>query len=212
MEPFGGDTNVKVDLSSYVTKTDIKNIPDVDTSSFVLKTILASLKPEVDKLDIDKLGTVPVDLSNLSNVVKHVVKKTVYDKLIAKVNSIDSSTFVLKSKYDTDKSGLEEKIPYTSSLVKKTDYNAKITEIEGKILNISDLATNTALTAVENKIPDVTNPKFNTMLASVVNVRLALANLVTKTDFDDKLSSLNKKSISNENALKKLKTFDLSNF
>ena len=83
-EPFGGDINVKVDLSNYATKADIKNISHVDTSSFALKSNLASLKTEVDKLDIYKLAPVPVDLSKLRNVVKnYVVKKTVYDKLAA---------------------------------------------------------------------------------------------------------------------------------
>ena len=62
-EPFGGDINVKVDLSNYATKADIKNISNVDTSSFTLKTNLANLKSEVDKLDIDKLMPIPVDLS-----------------------------------------------------------------------------------------------------------------------------------------------------
>ena len=62
-EPFGGDINVKVDLSNYATKTDIKNISHVDTSSFAFKTNLANLKTEVDELDIDKLVPVPVDLS-----------------------------------------------------------------------------------------------------------------------------------------------------
>ena len=77
-EPFGGDINVKVDLSNYATKTDIKNITHIDTSSFALKTNLACLKTEVDKLDTDKLKIVPVDLSKLTNVVKNeVVKKTV---------------------------------------------------------------------------------------------------------------------------------------
>ena len=91
-------------MYNYAKKTDIKNISHVDTSSFALKSNLASLKTEVDKLDIDKLVPVPVDLSKLSNVVKnHVIKKTVYDKLVAKVNSIDASVFVLKTKYDTDK-------------------------------------------------------------------------------------------------------------
>ena len=75
-EPFGGDINVEVDLSNYAIKSDIKNISHVDTSSFALKTNLASLKTEVDKLDIDKLGPVPVDLNKLSDVVKNdVVKK-----------------------------------------------------------------------------------------------------------------------------------------
>ena len=64
-EPFGGDINVNVDLSNYPTKADIKNISHVDTSSFTLKTNLASLKIEVDKLDIDKLKILPNNLSNL---------------------------------------------------------------------------------------------------------------------------------------------------
>ena len=80
-EPFGGDINVKVDLSNYATKADIKNISHVDTSSFALKTNLANLKTEVDRLDIDKLVPVPTDLSKLCDVVKtDVVKKTDYNK------------------------------------------------------------------------------------------------------------------------------------
>ena len=93
-EPFGGDINAKVDLSNYATKADIKNISHVDTSSFALKTNLADLKTEVDKLDIDKLVPILVDLSNLSDVVQNdVVKKDVYDKLVTKVNNIDTSGF-----------------------------------------------------------------------------------------------------------------------
>ena len=75
-EPFGGDINIKVDLSNYATKADIKNISNVDTSSFALKTNLAGLTAEVDKLDIDKLVPVAMDLSKLRDVVKNdVVKK-----------------------------------------------------------------------------------------------------------------------------------------
>ena len=82
---FGRNINVKVDLSNYATKTDIQNILYVDTLSFALKTNLAHLKTEVDKLDIDKLAPVPVDLSKLSDVVKKdVAKKAVYDKLVEK--------------------------------------------------------------------------------------------------------------------------------
>ena len=82
-EPFGGDINVKVDLSKYATKSDIKNISHVDTSSFALKTNLANLKTEVDKLDIDKLVSVPTDLSKLSNLVKNdVIKKSDYNAKI----------------------------------------------------------------------------------------------------------------------------------
>ena len=73
-EPFGGDINVKVGLSNYAMKTDIKNFSHVDTSSFAWKSNLASLRTEVDKLDIDKLEAVPVDLSKLSDAAKNVKK------------------------------------------------------------------------------------------------------------------------------------------
>ena len=139
-ESFGWDVDVKVDLSNYSTKTGIKNISHVDTSSFELTTNLASLKTKIGKLDIDKLVLAPVDLSKLSDLVKNdVVKKTVYDKLVAKVNSIDTNAFVLKTEYDTDKSEIENKIPNTSDLVKKPDYNTKITEIEGKVFQLQML-------------------------------------------------------------------------
>ena len=98
------------------------------------------------------LAPVPVDLRKLSDVVKnYVVKKTVYDKLVAKVNNIDASDFVLKTKYNTDK-----------------------TELENKILDISNLATKTALTAVENIIPDI-------------------SSLVKKTDYNTKTTNVENK-------------------
>ena len=132
-EPFGGDINVKVDLSFYTAKADIKIFSHVDTSSFALKRNLANLKTKVDKLDIDKLVLVSVDLSKLSDVVKNdVVKKAVYNKLVAKVDNIDTSEFVLKTKYDTDKSELENKIPNTSGFV-KNNHNTKIIIL--KLLN-----------------------------------------------------------------------------
>ena len=124
---FEGNINVKVDLSNYATKFDLKNVTHIDTSIFALKTNLASSKTEVDKLDIEKLAPVPVNLSKLSDVVKNnVVKKAVYDQLLAKVNNIDTSDFVLKVKYQTDKAELEKKIPNVTDFVKKT----KLTELE----------------------------------------------------------------------------------
>ena len=102
-EPFGGDINVKVVLSNYATKTDLKNVSHVDVSSFALKSNLANLKTEVDKIDADKLKTVPVDLAKLSNVVKNdVVKKTEYNKLVTKVDNIDTTNFVSNTKYEKD--------------------------------------------------------------------------------------------------------------
>ena len=108
--------------------------------------LIFGLKTEVDKLDIGKLKTVPVDLSKCSsdvvNVVKtDVIKKTEYNKLVNKVNNIDTSEFILKIKYNADKLKLEKKIPDTSHLIKKTYYNTKITELENKIPDISNLAT-----------------------------------------------------------------------
>ena len=173
------------------------------------------------------------------------------------------SRFVLKTRYDTDKSESENKIPDTSGLVKKTDYKTKITEIEDKIPDfsnlatktalttvknkisyISNLSTKTALTTVENEIPNISNlatkilvnkienklnnhdhdkyidtSEFNTLVVDVFNARIAQANLIRKTDFDAKLSSLNRKITKNktklllvENELTNLKTFDFSNF
>ena len=147
-KPFGRNIKVKVDLSIYEAKADIKNNLYVDTSSFALKTILVNLKTEVDQSDIDKLVPVPNHLSKLSDIVKRdVVKKNFYDKLVAKVNNIDTSDFVLKTKYDTDK------LEHLTDFVQK----AKLTELENKIPDTSNLATKTALTAVENKIPSFRN-------------------------------------------------------
>ena len=146
-----------------------------------------------------------------------------YDKLVAKVNNIDTNDFVLKTKYQTDKTELEKKIPNVTDFVEE----AKLTELENKIPDVNNLATKTALTAVENKIPNVSNlvnktdyntkvtetenklanhnhdkytdtQEFNRLAADVFNARIAKANLVTKTDFDAKLSSLNRKNTKNK--------------
>ena len=74
-EPFGGDIDVKVDLSNYGTKTDLRNVSHIDVRSFALKSNLANLKTEVDKIDADKLKAVPVDLAKLSNIVKMMLSK-----------------------------------------------------------------------------------------------------------------------------------------
>ena len=178
-------------FQNYATKADIKNISHVVTSSFASKTNLANLKTEVDTLDIDKLVPVPVDLSKLSNLVKNdVVKKVVYNKLVAKVDNINTSGFALKTKYDTDKSALENKIPDTSGLVKKADYNTKITEIEGKMPDISNLATKPALTTVENKIPDISKFATKTELTNLSNTVPDISTLIRKATMTKKLQIL----------------------
>ena len=147
-----------------------------------------------------------------------LLKKTVYEKLVLKVDNIDASDFVLKTKYQTDKTELERKITNVTDFVKK----AKFTELEKKIPDVSSLATKTPLTAVENIIPSdsnlvnktnyntkitdienklnnhdhdkyITTPEFNTLAADIFNASLAQVNLITKTDFDAKLSILNRK-------------------
>ena len=124
----------------------------------------------------------------------------------------------MKTKYQTDKTKVEKKIPNVTDFVKKT----KLTELENKILDVSSLVTKNPLTAVKNKIPGVSSlvktanydtkiselqkkltdhnhdkyitiQEFNTLAADVFNARLAQSNLVTKTDFDAKLSILYRK-------------------
>ena len=133
--PYRSSSNkikVKLDLTNYATKDDVKNITHVDVSSYATKTNLASLKTEVDKIDTDKLKTVPADLAKLSNVVKNdVVKKTdcstkvtiieaqiagltknTVDNLadITKLKAIDTNSFVLKTKFSADINTLDDKI------------------------------------------------------------------------------------------------------
>ena len=120
-ESFGRNVRVELDLFNYATKADLKLATGVDASNLAAKSDLANLKAEIDKIDVDKLKTVLVDLSKLSDVVNNdAVKKTVYNKLDAKVNVIDTRGFVLKTKHDKYKSNLENKIPNISGLVKKS--------------------------------------------------------------------------------------------
>ena len=140
-----------------------------------------------------------------------------YDKLATKVNNIDTSDFVLKTKYQTYKTELENKIPGVSSLAAKT----ALTVVENKIPSVSSLIKKTDYDTKINEIKkkltdhnhdkDITTPDLDTLSASIFNARLAQTNLITKTDFDAKLLTLNRKIISNkskhlivENELKKL--------
>ena len=97
----------------------MKNATGIDTSKLPAKYDLVSLKAEIDKLGIVRLVPVPVDWSKLSDVVKNnVAKKIMYDKLVTNLSNIDISRFVLKSKHDTDKSGLEKKYLILTGLLK----------------------------------------------------------------------------------------------
>ena len=176
-EPFGGDINVKIDLSNCATKDDIKNITHVDTSSFVLKTNVANLKTEVDKLDINKLRSLPNNLS----ILKTKVDKLDVDKLVPVptdlsklIDVVNDNVVKKKTEYDSRTKNIEDKIPDISNLATKSNLNTKINEVKNEIPSITGLATTSALTAVENKIPSI-------------------SNLVKKTDYDAKVTEIEKK-------------------
>ena len=102
---------VELDLSNYAIKGDVKNITHDDVSSYASKTNLTALKTELDKIDTDKLKTVPDDLAKLSNVVKNdVVKKTDYNTLKSRVDGIDVLKYVGRTKYETDGKAIYDKI------------------------------------------------------------------------------------------------------
>ena len=175
-EPFSGDINVKIDLSDYATKDDIKNITHVDTLSFALKTNVANLKTEVDKLDIDKLKGLPNNLS----ILKTQVDKLDTDKLVpvptnlSKLSDVVKNEVVKKTEYDAKIKNIEDKIPDISNLATKSNLNTKINEVKNEIPSITGLAATSTLTAVENKSPDT-------------------SNLVKKTDYNTKVTEIEKK-------------------
>ena len=170
--PYGGSSKsikVELDLSNYATKTDVKNITHVNVSSFASKTNLTALKTEVDKIDTDKLRTVPDDLAKLSNVVKNdVVEKTDYNSKIMEIETSAQNT--LKNMLDNlaDVKKLKQSAPDISTLATKSSlnaylqtatFNSKVTELENKI------------TGIDNKIPSITR-------------------LATKTAVKDKISDV----------------------
>ena len=174
--PYKSSSNnikVELDLANYATKTDLNNITHVDVSSFAIKTNLAALKTEVDKIDADKLKTTPTDLAKLTNAIENdVVKKTDYntkvtsieaqiagltrntiDNLadITKLKAIDTNSFVNKTKYSADINTLDDKIdgvekkqPEISGLATKNSLN--------DYLKTSTF--NSKVTEVESKIKD----------------------------------------------------------
>ena len=212
-KPNSLEKNVKVemDLSNYAAKTDIKNSIRIDTSSFAKKVDLASLKSDVDKLDINKLKNVPtnlknlkskvhkldvhklvpvpVELSKLSDVVKNdVVKKDVYN---AKIKNIeykiaDITNWATNASLNAKINDVKDEIPDITNLATKASLHAKINEVKSEIPNITNWATTSAPTAVENKIPYV---------SSLVS-KSDIVNFVNKTDFDNKVEDVT--SIINE--------------
>ena len=121
-ETFDGYINAKVDLYNYAKKKNLKNAIGVDTSTLAAKSGLAKNRVSLKaKIDVDKLKAAPVDLSKLSSVVNNdVANEIVHDKLVAKVNNIDTIGFLLKPKYDTDNSELEKKISDADKKIRDT--------------------------------------------------------------------------------------------
>ena len=211
-EPFGEDINVKVDFSNYAAKADLKNAIGVDTSQFAKKVDLASLKSNVDKLDIHKLENVPTNLRNLKIKVDQLDTDTLapVPADLGKLSNVVKFDVVKKDVHNAKIKNIEDKIPDIINLATKAIFNAKINEVKGEIPNITNLATTAALTAVavynlvkktdyntnvneiEKKISDdnhdkyITTPEFNKVIAENSAARLAQENLVTKTDFDKK--------------------------
>ena len=216
--PYRSSSNnikVKLDLVNYATKTDLKNITHADVSSFASKTNLASLKTEVDKIDTDKLKTVPADLAKLSNVVKNdVVKKTDYNAKITsiegqiagvtknttdnlndikKLKAVDTNNFVLKTKFSVDINTLDDKID----------------GVEKKLPNISGLATKTSLndylktstfnskvTEVESKIKD-TDIIGKSAVTKANTIRSNLTSYAKKADVATDITTIKNDYVTN---------------
>ena len=216
--PYKSSSNnikVELDLSNYATKNDLKNITHADVCSFASKTNLSALKSEVDKIDADKLKTVPVDLIKLTNVVEHdLVKKTVYntkvtsietqiagltkntvDNLadITKLKAIDTNSFVLKTKLASDVTtlenkidGLEKKKPDISGLATKTSLNAYL----------QTSTFNFKVTEVENKIKsaDIIAKSANTKANTV---KSNLTDYAKKTDVAADITAIRNDYVTN---------------
>ena len=166
----------ELDLSNYATKADLKNVTGVHTSKLTKTVDLASLKSDLDKLDIDKLKNVSTNLSNL----KSILGKLDVDILVpapidlSKLIDVVQNDVVKKDLYNAKIINIVDKISDTTKLATNTTLNAKINDIKNKISNVTNLATTTALIAVKNKIAND-------------------SNLVKKTDYNPKISKIQKK-------------------
>ena len=206
---------VELDLVNYATKDDVKNITLVDVSSFASKTNLAALKTEVDKIDADKLKTVPVDLAKLTNTVENdLVKKTDYN---IKVTSIESQIAgVTKNTLDNLGDITKRKAINTSNFILKTKLTAdvttlknKIDTVDKKIPDISGLATKTSLTSYlqtatfNSKVTEVENKiKATDIIAKSANtkantIRSDLTGYVKKAEVATDINAIKNDYVTN---------------
>ena len=211
-------SNVKVelDLTNYATKTDLKNITPVDVSIFASKTNLAVLKTEVDKIDADKLKTIPVDLPvKLTNAVEtNLVKKTDYNAKvtniesqiagvtkntlgnlgdITKLKAIDTSSFVLKTKLTADVNTLENKI---DAVDKKTPDISGLATKTGLTSYLQTSTFNSKVTEVEDTIKgnDVIGKSANT---KANNIRSDLTTYAKKADVATDITAIKNDYVTN---------------
>ena len=160
LEPksLGEKVKVELGLSNYATKADLKTATGIDTSKFAKKVDLANLKSNVDKLDIDKLNV----SANLSNLKSNVDKSDV-DKLVpvivdlSKLNVLVKIDVIKKDAYNAKIKNIEDKIPDITNLATNSSLNAKINEVKGEIPNITNSTTSAALTTNKNKISNIRN-------------------------------------------------------
>ena len=158
---YSNNIKVELDLPNYATKTDLKNI---DVSSFASKTNSSALKTEVDKIDIDKLKTVPDDLAKLSNVVKYeVVKKT----------DFSADNYVTRTKFSTDTNSLDDKID----------------KVDTEIPDISGLATKSSVTTLIKNLDD----RIDKLKINDYAKKISLTNYMLTSTFDTKSTELESK-------------------
>ena len=150
---------VELYLSNYATKADLRNATGVDTSKFAKRVDLESLKSNIDKLDIDKLKNVPNGLSMLKSKVDKLdigkLETTPAD--LSKLQNVVKIDVVKKTEYNTKIKNIENKIPDITNLATKTTLNAKINKVKGETPSITNLATTAGLTAVEIKMPNISS-------------------------------------------------------
>ena len=217
--PYKSSSNnikVELDLTNYATKTDLKNITHTGGSSFASKTNLSALKIKVDKIDIDKLKTVPDDLAKLSNVVKNeVVKKT----------DFSADNYVTRTKFSTDTNSLDDKIdkvnkkiPTISGLATKSSVTILIKNLDDRIdkLKINDYAKKTSLTnymltntfnrkstELENKIKDA-DIIAKSAVTKANSIKSNLNDYAKKTDVANDITTMKNDYVSNASLTSRL--------
>ena len=179
---YGENIKVELDLSNYATKKDIKDITHIDASGFASKTNLAALKTEVDKIDTDKLKTVPDDLAKLTNVVKNEV---------AKKTDFSADDYVKKTKFSADTNALDDKID----------------KVDKKIPDVSNLASKSSVTTLVKNLVD----RIDELKIKEYAKKTSLSNYMLTSDFNTKRIALEGKITANDTKITSLKS-DLSGY